>query len=121
MPRRKRALQPESPSDRPKIGEPFNPFRGFRTYVIIPDPIFKHGELSVGAKFCYGRLLRYSGETARCYPRIATIAKELGVSDRTIQTYLRDLENQRLIRRVKRDGGKSNQFLFLWHESFETG
>jgi hypothetical protein len=119
MKRRKRQGHVEEPTNKVVVGEPFNPFGAFRSYIVIPDAILKHSELSSGAKICYGRLLLYAGKQCRCYPRVTSLATELGVSDRSIQLYLKELETQRLIRREQREGRKSNHFDFLWHEIFE--
>jgi hypothetical protein len=48
-------------SRRPKVGEPFIPYRRF--YVLpIPDLLLQSHELPAGAKLVYGRLCRHVGK-----------------------------------------------------------
>jgi hypothetical protein len=103
-----------------EVGQPFNPFRLFNG-IFIPDALVRARQVSPGAKITYGRLTRYAGENGECYPAVATLASEFGMSERQTQRYLRELETARLIRRLPRvseSGQTSNAFVFLWHSIF---
>jgi helix-turn-helix protein len=105
-----------------KVGGLFNPFNQFKQFVIIPEGVFQHDNLSQGAKLCYGRLLRYAGRTCFCVPGVTTLSTELGVIDRTVQGYLKELVDHGFIRKQARSGKRgqtTNQYLFVVHPSFK--
>lgn len=87
----------------------------------IPEGICRIpiGKLSHGAKMCYGRLARYAGKDSLCFPGIKTIAKEIGVSRRAADDYLKELKNFGLIESRRRGLGKSNIYYFLDHGALE--
>jgi hypothetical protein len=104
-----------------RIGQPFNPF-GFFNGIFIPESMVRSTRISPGAKLTYGRLTRYAGQDGKCYPAVATLATQIGVSDRQTQRYLAELEDERLVRRITRFRERaqtSNGFEFLWHEMFQ--
>src|SRR5437868_3682225 len=86
---------------RPKIGEPFNPYRRFNN-VLIPEAIARSRALTPGAKLVYGRLRRYAGEDGRCFPAVATLAMEVALGKRQVQNHLRALERAGFLRIVKK-------------------
>jgi len=106
---------------RPKIGEPFNPFKRFQV-LVVPEPLARYRGLPPGAKLIYGRLLRYAGKNTECYPRVDTLGEEVGLGERQAQKHLRKLEVQGFIRTEKRYNAKgqtSNSYWFLWHPIFD--
>lgn len=75
----------------------FNPFAFFHG-IWIPDFLVSYPGISPAAKICYAQLCRYAGrKTNTCWPSQATLAKELGVSERSIGSYLKELEEDRFI------------------------
>jgi uncharacterized phage protein (TIGR02220 family) len=101
-------------------GQKFNPYRLF-VGVHIPNAILRYEKLSLGAAVCYGRLAQYAGENGLAYPSNKTLSEELGVSPRSIQTYIRELETEGFVNVVRRslgkgDQGNTNLYEFLWHE-----
>jgi hypothetical protein len=69
----------------------------------------------------WGRLTRYAGQDGKCYPAVPTLAKEIGLSSRQTQRYLKELETKLFIRRIGRFIGKmhtSNAYEFLGHPAF---
>jgi len=99
-------------------GEPFNPYRLF-TGLFIPEGLARCPWISAGAKLAWGRLARYAGADGHCYPTTKTLGAEIGVGERQAQKYLAELEQERLIRRLRRFASRaqtSNAFEFLWHE-----
>ena len=82
-------------------GEPFNPYLMF-TGIFIPEGLVRCTSIRPGAKLAWGRLARYAGEDGRCYPKVKTLASEIGVRERQLQNYLKELEQAKLIQRVPR-------------------
>ena len=106
----------QSESEVPGIGMPYNPYRLF-TGIFVPEALVRWSRLSPGAKLCFGRLARYAGQNGDCHPSVTTLAFELGVRKRQVQTYLSELTREKLIRRVG-ERGKVNHYIFLWHKIF---
>ena len=107
----------KSPVQR-RLGDVFNPY-GLFNGAFIPEALCRFTSLPAGPKICYGRLVRFAGEDGKCHPSVPTLASEIGVCARQCGTYLRQLEQQGLIRRVSRGKGQSNRFDFLWHGVFQ--
>src|SRR3954452_16369649 len=76
----------------------FNPYRMF-TGVWIPDPLLRYKGISIGAKVVYARLARFAGKDGRCFPSVKAIAKHVALSERQVQTYLKQLDHAGFIER----------------------
>src|SRR5579872_6469604 len=122
---------------RPRVGEPFNPFRGICGFY-PPDTVGaqrarrrtiggkrtistnrKNTDLTDGQKRLYERLVRFAGRDGRCFPSQERLAECLGKSERQIRYDLEALQRFGLIRSRKRDGKRFNTYEFLWHEIFD--
>ena len=105
----------------PREGDRFNPYNEFHG-VFIPDPVFYFPGLKPSVKLCYARLLRYNGKNNTCYPKVGTLARELGVSERQVQKYLDVLSQKGFIRRIaptdQRGRRLPNDIEFLAHKVF---
>lgn len=99
-----------------KIGEVFNPYKLF-VGVYIPNAMLRHKGLSHGAKITWGRLAQYAGENGQAWPSYETLAAELGIKRRQVITYVNELKEHNFIKTIPT--GKSNKFIFLWHEVLE--
>lgn len=112
----------KAPARRPRVGDAFNPWRRFHISP-IPEALSRYQELPWGAKGVYGRLLRYAGRDALCFPAVASLAKEVGLGERQVQSHLNSLEAQGFIKREpqfdRSRGQTSNNYKFLWHVIFE--
>ena len=101
-------------------GQRFNPFGVFSGFH-IPEVIARYRGLSPLAKMAWGRLYRYAGTDAACFPAIPTLAAEIGVKDRRAQRVLQELEKKGFLERAyrfasgKRKGQISNDYFFLLH------
>ncbi len=106
----------------PKLGEPFNPFGQFDRF-FVPKPLARSSSLSAGAKLAYGRLVLFNGEGGHCYPSLATLGREIGISRDQAKRYVRELRNAHLIRLVSRTTAvgdpDTSEVVFLWHSLFE--
>lgn len=107
----------------PAPGDVFNPYRMF-TGCFIPNAVCLCRDLSARAKLVFGRLCQYAGEKGQAYPTYRALAWEVGVERRQAMRAIQELEDFGLIRAVKqyrKDGGsRSNVYVFLWHEIFES-
>jgi hypothetical protein len=96
-----------------KIGDIFNPYKLF-VGLFIPRALARYKGLSQGAKMCYGALSLFAGEDGQAWPSMETLGVELGVSRRQAVSYVKELKEQNFIKTVAT--GKSNKYIFLWHE-----
>ncbi len=124
---------------RPKIGEPFNPWRGACGF-FAPDVVrasrlvyrfddksagqSREKRLTQGDNAVYESLVRFAGRNGVCHPSQATLANKLGVSERQIRKNLQALEWAGLIR--WKIGGKTKggtplaaRYEFIWNPVFE--
>ena len=98
----------------PAAGEPFLPFRKFKG-CLIPETLLRRA-IGRGPAMLYGQLARYSAGSGLCFPGQATLARDFGVTERTIQRWLKILIDERLLRSARRGlGTRSNAYEFLWH------
>src|SRR5690606_17369286 len=81
------------------------------TFAPIPNSILCRTDLSHGAKLCCARLIQYAGRDTKAYPRLDTLADELGMSVRAVQRFLTELESHNLIKTQRRGRGQSNMYL----------
>jgi len=87
----------------------------------IPEWLMPRKEISPGGKLCYSRLARYAGKDGKCNPKIGTLAKALGVSDRQCSSYLSELKEYNLIKAERLGLGKANIYLFIQHKWMGIG
>jgi hypothetical protein len=90
--------------------------------IIGADPVTRHGftqvpnfiltkkDISVGAKLSYAMLLKYAWDNDACFPGQAKLADDMGAAERSIRTYLKDLEMAGLLEIVQRGLGKTNLY-----------
>lgn len=105
-------------------GETFVPYQRFREVIVVPDAIAKCPDLSAGAKLTWARLARYAGQDGRCYPSLAALGLELGMSKKCARRFVHELMAAGLIqskRRTSEHGAPdSSEYEFLWHLLFEA-
>lgn len=85
--------------------------RHLRVGVVFPSCI--KGQTGMGAGLVYGVLLDYCGQKNFCWPSQKRIARDLGVSVRTVQTWLAELEEKGFIAIRRRTVG--NVYTVLPH------
>lgn len=94
--------------------------------IVGADPVTRHGftqvpnfiltkkELSVGAKLAYAMLLKYAWADDACFPGQLKLAEDMGAGERSIRTYLKELQTLGLLEIKQRGLGKTNLYrLFL--------
>src|SRR5580658_8437760 len=79
-------------------------------YTMVPNVILTKKELSVGAKLAYAMLLKYAWSDKGCYPGQLRLAGDLGAGERSIRTYLKELEGAGILEIQQRGLGKTNYY-----------
>ena len=59
----------------------------------VPNFILTKKEISVGAKLAYAMLLKYAWGDNACFPGQTKLAEDMGAGERSIRTYLKELES----------------------------
>src|ERR1700726_1330944 len=90
--------------------------------IVGADPITRHGftqvpnfiltkkELSVGAKLAYAMLLKYAWADDACFPGQVKLAEDMGAGERSVRTYLKELETGGLLAIKQRGLAKTNLY-----------
>jgi len=90
--------------------------------IIGADPVTRHGftqvpnfiltnkELSVGAKLAYAMLLKYAWTDDACFPGQQKLAEDMGSGERSVRTYLKELEDAGFLEVTQRGLGKTNLY-----------
>jgi hypothetical protein len=85
-----------------------------RGFTQVPNHILESPNISPGAKLTYAMLLKYAWQNDFCFPGQKRLAKEMGVTDRSVRTYLQELETRAFVRIQQRGLGRPNRYeLFL--------
>jgi hypothetical protein len=71
-------------------------------FTMVPNAVLLNGRLSNGAVRLYAQLAFYARQSDECWPGQARLANMMGASDRTIRTYLRELETVGLVKTQRR-------------------
>jgi Helix-turn-helix domain len=90
--------------------------------IIGADPVTRHGftqvpnfvltkkDISVGAKLAYAMLLKYAWNNDACFPGQVKLAEDMGAGERSVRTYLKELEAAGLLEIKQRGLGKTNLY-----------
>jgi DNA-binding transcriptional MocR family regulator len=76
----------------------------------VPNHVLVSGKLSRSAKLTYAMLLKYAWQNDFCLPGQERLAKDMGVTDRSVRTYLQELEAQKFVNIRQRGLGKPNLY-----------
>jgi len=76
----------------------------------VPNFILTNKGISVGAKLAYAMLLKYAWYDDACYPGQIKLAEDMGAGERSIRTYLKELESAGLLEITQRGLGKTNLY-----------
>ena len=76
----------------------------------VPNFILTKPDISVGAKLAYAMLLKYAWNNDACFPGQVTLGKDMGATDRSVRTYLKELEAAELLEITQRGLGKTNLY-----------
>src|ERR1700692_5111205 len=90
--------------------------------IIGADPITRHGftqvpnfiltkkDITVGAKLAYAMLLKYAWGDDACFPGQLKLADDMGAAERSVRTYLKELETAELLEIKQRGLGQTNLY-----------
>lgn len=84
-----------------------------RGFTQLPNYLFQVRGLSHSAKLTYALILSYAWQKDYCFPGQETLARDLEVSTRSVIEYLKELQQQRLIRIQRRGLGLTNIYHVL--------
>jgi DNA-binding transcriptional ArsR family regulator len=76
----------------------------------VPNFLLKSEKLSSGDKMAFAMLLSYAWQNDFCFPGQERLAKDLGLSDRSVRTHLKSLESNGLLRIKRRGQGRTNVY-----------
>jgi hypothetical protein len=76
----------------------------------VPNFILTNSNISVGAKLAYAMLLKYAWNNGACFPGQVKLAEDMGATDRSVRTYLKELETAELLEITQRGLGKTNLY-----------
>ena len=78
----------------------------------VPNFILTNQNLSVGAKLTYAMLLKYHWTNNAVFPGQKKLAEEMGSGERSVRTYLKELEEAtpKLLEVTQRGLGKTNLY-----------
>ena len=76
----------------------------------VPNVILTNKNLSVGAKLAYAMLLKYYWSNNEVFPGQQKLAEEMGSGERSVRTYLKELEDAKLLEVKQRGLGMTNLY-----------
>ncbi len=76
----------------------------------VPNFILTKGDISVGAKLAYAMILKYLWNNDACFPGQTTLAADMGAGERSVRTYLKELESAGLLEITQRGLGRTNLY-----------
>ena len=79
-------------------------------FTMVPNFILTNTDLSVGAKLAYAMLLKYAWADNAVYPGQQRLAVDMGAGERSVRTYLKELEDAQLLEVTQRGLGKTNLY-----------
>jgi hypothetical protein len=74
----------------------------------VPNFILRDAELTLGAKLTYAMFLSYAWNNDYCFPGQERLATDMGIAERSVRTYLQELQHQGLLTIKRRGLGKTN-------------
>ena len=82
-------------------------------FAALPYLVLRDTGLSIGARVTYAVLLMYAWQDEACFAGQEKMSKDIGVSDRQVRDYLKELQDHGYIR-IKRQGlNKPNLYYIL--------
>lgn len=77
-------------------------------FTMVPNFVLTKKELTVGAKLAYAMLLKYAWADKGCFPGQIRLAEDMGAGERSIRTYLKELETAGILKIQQRGLGLTN-------------
>ena len=76
----------------------------------VPNFILTNKDLSVGGKLAYAMLLKYAWTDDACFPGQLRLADDMGAGERSVRSYLKELEDLGFLEVTQRGLGKTNLY-----------
>jgi hypothetical protein len=76
----------------------------------VPNHMLRSDKITPGAKLAYAMLLSYAWQNNYCFPGQERLAKDMGVSDRSVRTYLHELETKQILKIRRQGQGRPNVY-----------
>ena len=86
-------------------------------FTMVPNHVLESGKVSPGAKLDYAMLLKFAWQDNFCYPGQQRLAKDMGVTDRSVRTYLQELEARKFIEIKQQGQGNPNLYVLKMRPS----
>ena len=90
--------------------EGFDPVSAYG-FTQVPNVILRDEKLTLGAKMAYAMLLSYAWQKESCFPGQERLAKDIGVSKRSVVTFMKELVKSGYVERIRRGLGKTNVYI----------
>lgn len=81
-----------------------------RGFTQVPNLLLSSKLISASAKLAYAMLLSYAWHHDFCFPGQERLAADLGITDRSVRSHLKELESKGLLRIVQRGLGRTNVY-----------
>lgn len=76
----------------------------------VPNHILRAKNLSAGAKITYSMLLSYAWQNDYCFPGQKQLVEDIGAAERSVRTYLNELETAGYLEVKQRGLGQTNLY-----------
>jgi hypothetical protein len=86
-------------------------------YAQVPNAVLLDSTLTAGARLLYALLVHYAWQDGECFPGQERLARDLGVSDRTVRSYMDELVRRGLVAKQRRGRGATNLYALVEGES----
>jgi DNA-binding transcriptional ArsR family regulator len=79
-------------------------------FTAVPNAILTDSSLSLGARMTWAMLAHFAWQDESCWPGQPTLAADMGVGERTLRNYLRELEGAGLVETERLGLGLTNVY-----------
>jgi len=76
----------------------------------VPNFMLTNKDISVGGKLAYAMLLKYAWGDDACFPGQQKLAHDMGAGERSVRTYLKELQDAGFLEVAQRGLGKTNLY-----------
>jgi Helix-turn-helix domain len=76
----------------------------------VPNHVLRSEKISAGAKLAYTMLLSYAWHNEYCFPGQERLGKDMGVTSRSIISYIKELEKGQFLTVKRRGQGRANLY-----------
>jgi len=74
----------------------------------VPNCVLETDKISPGAKLTYAMLLKYAWQNDYCFPGQERLARDMGVTRQSANTYIKELQTKDFLVVQRRGQGKTN-------------